>query len=421
MSESKHRSLWTIRVGLIVTGGGLLAVGVLCMAAPYWIAVPLEWMIGGAVFFAGMAGAFHLLASLIGALGMRHKRSEVQTDSVEPSLLAGSSANIAQRRPLWMVVGMQLLLGATMLLWPEMLRPYWLVVLPLAITVEGVLILWASLHFSSLTSKAGMWVSGLLSIAVAILALSNWSDANSGHWLGALLGFKFLLLGLIFVQIGLRATASDLQLAYVAEKGHQDAPQTGSIYAVYYGPAFHCGISVGDGKIVDYLTDGVVRFISWEEFLLGRRALEWNYPDVSAGDPESIAVFARSLVGKYNKYDALRFNCENLAIFCRSVGQTTHSAFSQASVGVEFVKQRPILGSMVQLLNRGASWFLYGAGGPFGKKIGFAMIRIARILTDWVVARPMRQNEAFSKPTEVYMPDFQDREASQSSANHQES
>ncbi len=91
-------------------------------------------------------------------------------------------------------------------------------------------------------------------------------------------------------------------------------------------------------------------------------------PRRTPGDPESIAVFARSLAGKYNKYDALRFNCENLAIYCRSVGQTTHSAFSQASVGVEFVKQKPILGSMVQLLNRGASWFLYGARRALRKK-----------------------------------------------------
>ncbi len=103
---------------------------------------------------------------------------------------------------------MQLLLGVTMLLWPEVIRPYWLVVLPLAIVVEGLLILWASLHFSSIGTKAGMWVSGLLSIVVAFLALTNWSDANSGYWLGALLGFKFLLLGLIFVQIGWSASAS---------------------------------------------------------------------------------------------------------------------------------------------------------------------------------------------------------------------
>ena len=406
MNENNLRS---IRIGLIITGGGLLAVGLICILAPYWIAVPLEWMIGGAICFAGMTGAFHLLAGLIYALGMQRTQSEILTGSVDRSLLADSSAYVTKRGPIWIVVLVQLLLGGTMLIWPEVIRPYWLMVLLLAVTIEGSLILWASLHFSSLATKAGMWVSGLLSIVVAFIVLVHRNDPNAGYWLGALLGAKLLLLGLIFVRIGWRASASDLRFAYVAENVLQDGPLIGSIYAVYYGPAFHCGISVGDRQIVDYLSDGVVRLISWEEFLLGRRALEWNYPDVPSGDPDSVAKFARSLAGLYNKYDAIRFNCENLAIYCQSLGQTTHSSFSQVSVGVEFVRQKPVLGSMMQLLNRGASWFLYGTGGPFGKKIGFAMIRIARVLTNWVVARPMRQHNEFSTPTEIYMPDFQER------------
>jgi hypothetical protein len=239
--------------------------------------------------------------------------------------------------------------------------------------------------------------------------LLHWHQAGIAYWLGALIGAKFLMLGWTLFDIGLRASDADLRFAYVGEGKFRDTPEVGSIYAVYYGPAFHCGISVGEGQVIDYLSDGVVRLITWEEFLLGRRALEWNYPDVPAGDPESIAIFARQLAGKYNKYDAFRFNCENLAIYCRSVGQTTHSAFSQASVGVEMVKRKPILGSMLQLLNRAASWFLYGAGGPFGKQVGFAMIRIARILTDWVVTRPLRKKGEFELPPDVYMPYFEDR------------
>jgi hypothetical protein len=386
-----------------------MAVGVICMLAPYWIAVPLEWMIGGAIFFAGMTGVFHLFAGLMCAIGSQRTQSEIQSNSVDLSLLAASSVNLKQQGPFWIVVLMQLLLGGTMMMRPEVIRPYWLLVLPLAITIEGCLILWVSLRFSSLTTKTGLWVSGLLSLAVAGITLLHKNEPNAGYWLGILLGAKFLLLGLILVGIGWLATESDLRFAYVGESVLQDGPQIGSIYAVYYGPAFHCGISVGDGQIIDYLTDGVVRLISWEDFVLGRRALEWNYPDVCSGNPDNVAKFARNLAGKYNKYDALRFNCENLAIYCQSIGQTTHSSFSQASVGVEFVRQRPILGSMVQLLNRGASWFLYGAGGPFGKKIGFTMIRIARVLTDWVVARPMRRHEKFSTPTTIYMPDFQER------------
>jgi hypothetical protein len=254
-----------------------------------------------------------------------------------------------------------------------------------------------------------LWLTGALSVAVAVVSLYYWKSSEADHLIGLLIGAKLFMIGLIFFRIGWGASESDIRSAYVGLASFQDEPTIGSIYAVYYGPAFHCGISIGDGRIVDYLTDGIVRCITWEEFLLGRRAMEWNYPDVEAGDANDIRSFARSLVGKHNPYDALKFNCENLAIYCRSVGKTTHSGFSQASVGVEFVRQKPLLGSMVQLLNRGASWFLYGAGGPFGKKVGFSLIRISRALTDWVVARPLRESENSYTPQAIYMPSFQDK------------
>lgn len=81
MIENNIRSFWAVRIGLIITGGGLMAAGVICTSAPHWIAVPLEWIIGGAFFFAGMTGVFHLLAGLIYAFGIQQTRSEIQTDS----------------------------------------------------------------------------------------------------------------------------------------------------------------------------------------------------------------------------------------------------------------------------------------------------------------------------------------------------
>jgi hypothetical protein len=413
MSEKPVPSIGAIRFGLIATGCGMLAVGLACIIAPYWFTTPLEWIVGGAMSFAGLAGVFHLVVGFVASLIGRWKRKPKQDETAVQSILTGSSTSAVERGPVWTIVLLQLVLGGAILLWPQAMRPYLFLALLLAIAAEGGLILWASFHFSSLSTKVWMWISGLLSVAVAVVAMLQWGEPSAAFWLGAMIGAKFLILGLIFVGVGSRASESDLRCAYVGLASFQDQPDVGSIYAVYYGPAFHCGIAVGDGQIVDYLTDGIVRLIPWEEFLLGRRAMEWNYPDVIPGDPQRIAQFARELAGKYNKYDALRFNCENLAIYCRSVGQTTHSAFSQAAVGVEFVRRKPVLGSMVQLLNRGASWFLYGAGGPFGKKIGFIMIRIARALTDWVVARPMRLAEEFSAPNDVYMPRFEERGTTQ--------
>lgn len=399
-----------IRRSLMATGIGILSAGLCCMFAPAWMAVPLEWLIGGAMFLTGTVGLGHLIAGLMTLLfGRNRKPATAISDSVD-SLVQTSSTNVAKRSPFWGVVILQVTVGLVMLTSPETLRPYWALLLLLGIAIEGSLILWVSMHFSSLATKIGMWLNGLTSIVVFVVVILNWNQVAVGYWIGGLLGAKLVLLGWTLLGIGLRASDADLRFAYVGEGKFHDVPQVGSIYAVYYGPAFHCGISVGDGQIVDYLSDGVVRLISWEEFLLGRRALEWNYPDVPAGDAAAISSFATALAGKYNKYDAFRFNCENLAIYCRSLGQTTHSSFSQAAVGVEIVKRRPILGTLLQMINRAASWFLYGAGGPFGKKVGFAMIRVARVVTDWVIVRPLRMNREYQQPAEVYMPSFEDRE-----------
>jgi hypothetical protein len=396
------------------TGIGFLVVGLMCITLPHWLALPLEWLVGAAMFFAGLTGACHLLAGLLAMVISPVSRLAQTRKSIDRSAIGKSSATVARRSPFWLVVLLQLIVGWLSLTSPEVIRPYWLLALMAGIAVEGCLILWVSVHFHSLSTKIGLWANGLFSIVVVVVVMWKWQHVDAVYWIAALLGSKFLMLGWIFFQVGLNSNDSDLRMAYVGDQKFQETPQVGFIYAVYYGPAFHCGISVGEGQIVDYLSDGIVRLISWEEFLLGRRALEWNYPDVTEGEPERISQFARGLVGKYNKYDAFRFNCENLAIYCRSVGHTTYSNFSQASVGVEIVKRKPILGSMVQILNRGASWFLYGAGGPFGKKIGFAMIRVASAFTDWVVARPLRQSSDFSVPQEPYFPNFADRQPSSS-------
>lgn len=412
MSEKNSSSLRSVRFGLMGTGIGFLVVGLMCITVPYWLSLPLEWLVGSAMFFAGLTGAFHLLAGLMAMVIMPVRRVSRANRSPGRADLESSSTTVARRSPFWLVVVLQLIIGWISMTSPEFIRPYWLIALMVGIAVEGCLILWVSLHFDSLSTKRGLWLNGLLSIVVVVIVAFKWQHTDAVYWIAALLGSKFLMLGWIFFQVGFSSNDSDLRMAYIGDQKFQETPQVGFIYAVYYGPAFHCGISVGEGQIVDYLSDGIVRLISWEEFLLGRHALEWNYPDVPEGEPERISQFARSLVGKYNKYDALKFNCENLAIYCRSVGQTTFSSFSQASVGMEIVKRKPMLGSMVQMLNRGASWFLYGAGGPFGKKIGFAMIRVANAFTDWVIARPLRQSQDFSAPQNIYVPNFEDRRAS---------
>ena len=315
-----------------------------------------------------------------------------------PKAIGGGSSSAAssERAPVWTLVLIQLGLGAAILLWPGWARFYLSLAIAAAVAVEGGLILWASVHFESQAAKIAMWVSGLVSLAVAVVSFLDMDHSIPAYWIGYLIGAKLVLMGCTFLWAGLRASDDELKLAYCGLSEYQEQPNEGSIYAVFYGPAFHCGISVGNNQIVDYLTDGIVRLITWEEFLLGRRAMEWNYPDVLAGEPEQISAYARSLAGSYTKYDALKYNCENVAIQCRSLGKTDSSQFSQATVSIEMVQRYPWLGSLVQVLQRGASWFLYGMGGPFGKKVGFAMIRLTRAITNWFIVRPLRQQMAES-------------------------
>jgi uncharacterized membrane protein HdeD (DUF308 family) len=413
MTDEKNAAttdLRRIRIWLMITGFALSAVGAICMIAPIWITAPVQWFVGGAMVLSGLTSAFHLLLGYTASPGRKVRSTSHQLPEQDTGSL--SSAREARRGPAWALILVQVILGSAMLWWPEKIRPFLFLVVLLAVALEGAIVLWASLHFHSTGTKAWMWTAGFLSVAVAAASFYYWRSPDAGHLLGLLIGAKLLLIGVIFIRVGWGASESELQSAYVGLASFQDEPTIGSIYAVYYGPALHCGICVGERLIVDYHADGIVICITWEEFLRGRRAMEWNYPDVVAGEPATISSFAKSLVGKFTPYNLFSFNCENFAIYCRSVGATTASRFSQAAVGVEFMLQKPLLGSMAQLLNRGASYFLYGAGGPFGKKIGFAIIRIARALTDWVVARPLRNMENSRPPQNIYTPNFVDKQES---------
>lgn len=413
-------SIRRIRGSLAATGFFLALAGALCIVAPHLLTVSAELLLGGAMLLTGLVTVGHLALGYLtrilggfarGVLPSASTTAVSQADATgnDGSLQIGkqvsrgssgsSSASSAERAPVWTLVLIQLGLGAAILLWPSWARFYLSLAIAAAVAVEGGLILWASVHFESQAAKIAMWISGLVSLAVAVVSFMDMDHSIPTHWISYLIGAKLGLMGSTFLWVGLRASDNELKLAYCGLSQYQEQPNEGSIYAVFYGPAFHCGISVGNNQIVDFLTDGIVRLITWEEFLLGRRAMEWNYPDVPAGEPEQISAYARSLAGSYTKYDALKYNCENVAIQCRSLGKTDSSQFSQATVSLEMVQRYPWLGSLVQVLQRGASWFLYGMGGPFGKKVGFMMIRLTRAITDWFIVRPLRKQMAESNPS----------------------
>ena len=95
-------------------------------------------------------------------------------------------------------------------------------------------------------------------------------------------------------------------------------PQTGELYAVYFGTAFHLGVSIGNGEIVHYLNDNHVYRVTWEQFLEGRSPEHWTYPDLESIPVETVVRTALSEVGKTYEYSLLRFNCEHFAIYCKT-------------------------------------------------------------------------------------------------------
>lgn len=260
------------------------------------------------------------------------------------------------------------------------------------ISLESVLLLYFGTRIVNAPARCWMILGGLLSLCVATVSIFHFGKPEWAIWIAYLLGAKLLAIAVLLAYVGLLTSDEDIVLAFSHTAIHRQAPAVGSIYAVFYGPAFHCGIAVEDQKVVDFLNDCKVRYITWDEFLLGRKAIALDHPDIEPGSAEEISRFATSLAGRTAPYDGLHFNCENFAILCRSVGKTHTSRFTQVLVGKEMLLQHPWLGSTLQALNRGLSWSLYGLGGPVGKKVAFFFVWLTNRVSDWLIVRPLRKN-----------------------------
>ena len=260
------------------------------------------------------------------------------------------------------------------------------------ISLESVLLLYFGARIVNAPARCWMILGGLLSLCVAAVSIFHFGRPEWATWIAYLLGAKLLSIAILLAYVGLLTSDEDIALAFSHNTLHRQAPVVGSIYAVFYGPAFHCGIAVEDQKVVDFLNDCKVRYITWEEFLLGRKAIALDHPDIVPGSAEEISQFATSLAGRTAPYDGLHFNCENFAILCRSLGKTHTSRFTQVLVGKEMLLQHPWLGSTLQALNRGLSWSLYGMGGPIGKKVAFFFVWLTNRVSDWLIVRPLRKN-----------------------------
>ena len=191
------------------------------------------------------------------------------------------------------------------------------------------------------------------------------------------------MFGTTLTWIAVRAVRSDSSLLYEAD---MPAAETGELYAVYFGTAFHLGVSIGNGEIVHYLNDNHVYRVTWEQFLENRTPQHWTYPDLPPVPVQTVVDTALSEVGKTYPYSLLRFNCENFAIYCKSGGATRSSEYAQVASGVETVQAHPLLGLVAELNTRTVEWLAFHYGGPAGKQLSLAIRRVGAAVTNWLLA-----------------------------------
>jgi uncharacterized membrane protein HdeD (DUF308 family) len=346
--------------------GLLLAVGIGCLGLGVLaIALPLS-LFGSFIRLVGVL--------LLGSGGFK----AVQ-------LLLGRRSPSARRRA-WPVIVLQVAIDVVMGLlllnnWRASVH-FVTIFFGLLFLLEGSVLLYMALRAPTVSSRSAISVSGVIMVAVGLVIVTG-LVTDPLRWAGVFVGIKLLLFGASVTWIALRALRSDTVLLYEAET---IIPQTGELYAVYFGTAFHLGVSIGNGEIVHYLNDNHVYRVTWEQFLEGRSPEHWTYPDLESIPVELVVSTALSEVGKTYEYSLLRFNCEHFAIYCKTGGKSRYSKYAQIAGGVETLQAHPILGLIAELNTRAVEWLAFHLGGPAGKRLSLSIRRIGASVTNWLIS-----------------------------------
>ncbi len=205
-------------------------------------------------------------------------------------------------------------------------------------------------------------------------------------WVIYLVAGRFFFFGAALVLMGLLSGRDDDVPVYGNPPESPGVePVEGETYAVFFGPAFHLGVYVGNHEVVHFLESDEVRIDSWEDFLRGRIPQHWEYPDIAEHPPEEVSRFAREQAGKTFPYHFLRFNCEHFAVWCLSLGQTKVSDFSQVSVGIDSIRFNPILGSVIEVWSRVMEWVAFQFGGAYGKWVALQIRSVSSLVNRWLL------------------------------------
>jgi uncharacterized membrane protein HdeD (DUF308 family) len=346
--------------------GIVLAVGIACLAL-------------GGLSIALPVGLYGTLIRLVGVLLFA-------SGAIKAGQLLIGRRSAAERARGWPVIVCQVALDFLM---GMLLLNYWRASVSMATTVfgllflcEGLLMLYMALRSPTRRSRTMLAITGAVAGAIGVVIVSRLVD-DPIRWAGVFVGLKLLSFGGTLTWIAWRALQSDASLVYELE---MPAPETGELYAVYFGTAFHLGVYIGNGEIVHYLNDNHVYRVTWDQFLEGRTPEHWTYPDLDPVPEVAVVRTAISEVGKTYPYNLLRFNCENFAIFCKSGGATYSSKYAQIAGGASGVAMHPILGTVAELNTRFFEWLAFHFGGPAGKHISLSIRRMGATVTRWLVS-----------------------------------
>jgi uncharacterized membrane protein HdeD (DUF308 family) len=358
--ERRIEEQFGLKRGIVLAVGiACLAFGVLSIALPVSLYGALLRLVGVLLFGSGAVKAGQLL------IGRR---------------------SAAERLRAWPVIVCQVALDFLM---GALLLSYWRASVSVATTMfgllflcEGLLMIYMALRSPTPRSRTMLAVCGVIAGAIGVVIISRLVD-DPIRWAGAFVGIKLLTFGGTLSWIAWKALKSDSSLVYELE---MPAPETGELYAVYFGTAFHLGVYIGGGEVVHYLNDNFVYRVTWEKFLDGRTPEHWTYPDLDPVPEDAVVRTAQSEVGKTYPYNLLRFNCENFAIFCKSGGATYCSKYAQIAGGASGVATHPMLGMVAELNTRFFEWLAFHFGGPAGKHLSLSIRRMGAAVTRWLVS-----------------------------------
>ncbi len=347
---------------LTLTGLVLLFAGIASIFAPEMMATTLLWLVGLQFTFLG------LMTVVQWALGRVQQGPKVH-GAIPVSFQAGISLALGAA---FLTPGISLRL---LLLW------VWV-----GLLAEGVIQLWFAYRLKTRAARIGLTLSGFFSVGVATWAAIAKTLGDTLSTLFFLGGFKLALFGAALLAMARNAARAEDPGVYGATAfGFSRNPRRGEAYAVYIGNSFHLGVYVGGNEVVDFRDDNRVHKVTWPEFLLGRRPVHWEYPDLELAAAEEIVAYAKSEVGKEYKYSLVNFNCESFAITCLTVGRAKTSKFAQIGIAERAMERFPLMATAMNLQLRFAGYVAYLLGGRTGHRLSLFIRQMSGVLTHWMM------------------------------------